>query len=110
MPTEQTCSRCRAVVMQEFSRDSAPEHFKAYWGQTYYSVLCISCADHLMTLHERVKGCPVPAMGMPLQEGLHFEMEGLNLVFTEAYHMMRGHCCRSSCKNCVYGLGAHQAI
>ncbi|MFM8318063.1 MAG: DUF5522 domain-containing protein [Bacteroidota bacterium] len=31
-------------------------------------------------------------------------MEGSNLVFTEAYHMIRGYCCRSGCKHCVYGF------
>lgn len=25
------------------------------------------------------------------------------LVFTEAYHLKRGYCCKSGCKHCPYG-------
>lgn len=25
------------------------------------------------------------------------------IVFTEAYHLKRGHCCKSGCKHCPYG-------
>ena len=25
------------------------------------------------------------------------------IVFTEAYHLKRGHCCQSGCKHCPYG-------
>ena len=26
------------------------------------------------------------------------------IVFTEAYHLKRGHCCQSGCKHCPYGF------
>jgi hypothetical protein len=106
---EQQCSRCREVVMQEFTKDMATEGFSRYRSQTFYSVLCLTCAEYLMALFERVQGHRVPAVGDPLQEGFHYEMEGTNLVFTEAYHMMRGHCCQSGCKHCVYGFKAPYA-
>jgi hypothetical protein len=25
------------------------------------------------------------------------------MVFTEKYHLKRGHCCKSGCKHCPYG-------
>ena len=25
------------------------------------------------------------------------------IVFTEKYHLKRGHCCKSNCKHCPYG-------
>ena len=25
------------------------------------------------------------------------------IVFTEVYHLKRGHCCKSGCKHCPYG-------
>jgi len=25
------------------------------------------------------------------------------IVFTETYHLKRGHCCKSGCKHCPYG-------
>lgn len=31
-----------------------------------------------------------------------FYMEGPNLVFTAAYHLRRGSCCKSDCRHCPY--------
>jgi hypothetical protein len=28
------------------------------------------------------------------------------IVFTEAYHLKRGHCCKSGCRHCPYGFNA----
>lgn len=30
------------------------------------------------------------------------------LVFTEAYHLKRGNCCRSGCRHCPYGFRKKQ--
>ncbi|MDC1022051.1 DUF5522 domain-containing protein [Schleiferiaceae bacterium] len=32
------------------------------------------------------------------------------IVFTEKYHLKRGHCCQSGCKHCPYGYdkGTHR--
>lgn len=109
MPEGRTCSRCGEGVLQEFSRDLAAEFPPKYWEETFYSVLCADCEAHLKALLDKVKGHHAPAVGETLQEGLHYEMEGSNLVFTEAYLMMRGHCCRSGCKHCVYGFKAPYA-
>lgn len=40
----------------------------------------------------------------PLVEGedFYFNEAGL-MVFTEKYHLKRGHCCKSRCKHCPYG-------
>lgn len=42
----------------------------------------------------------------PLKEGedFYFNDQGL-MVFTEQYHLKRGHCCTSGCKHCPYGYG-----
>jgi len=31
-----------------------------------------------------------------------FYMDGLYLVFTAAYHLRRGSCCKSDCRHCPY--------
>ena len=31
-----------------------------------------------------------------------FYMDGPYLVFTAAYHLRRGYCCNSDCRNCPY--------
>lgn len=43
------------------------------------------------------------ASSQPLKEGedFYFNSEGL-MVFTEAYHLKRGYCCKSGCKHCPY--------
>jgi len=40
----------------------------------------------------------------PLKEGedYYLNKDGL-FVFTEAYHLKRGYCCRSGCMHCPYG-------
>ncbi|MGB1248885.1 MAG: DUF5522 domain-containing protein [Chitinophagales bacterium] len=40
-----------------------------------------------------------------LIENIHFyyNEQGL-MVFTEQYHLERGHCCKSGCKHCPYGF------
>lgn len=37
-----------------------------------------------------------------LKEGIHFYMEGPYMVFTEAYHLLRGFCCGNGCRHCPY--------
>jgi hypothetical protein len=30
------------------------------------------------------------------------------MVFTEAYHLKRGYCCKNGCRHCPYGFRKHQ--
>ncbi|MCY7408760.1 MAG: DUF5522 domain-containing protein [Chitinophagales bacterium] len=41
-----------------------------------------------------------------LKEGVDYYInkDGL-FVFTEAYHLRRGYCCKSGCLHCPYGFG-----
>jgi hypothetical protein len=34
----------------------------------------------------------------------YFSEAGL-MVFTEAYHLKRGYCCKNKCKHCPWGFG-----
>lgn len=36
------------------------------------------------------------------EEDFYTSAEGY-IVFTEKYHLKRGHCCKSGCKHCPYG-------
>ncbi|MCS6980575.1 MAG: DUF5522 domain-containing protein [Flavobacteriales bacterium] len=44
---------------------------------------------------------------MPRQElqpeDYYLSPEGY-IIFTEAYHLKRGYCCRSGCRHCPYGF------
>jgi len=35
-------------------------------------------------------------------EDFYYSEDGY-IVFTEKYHLKRGHCCKSGCKHCPYG-------
>ena len=37
-----------------------------------------------------------------LVEGVHYYLEGGVLVFTAAYHRLRGYCCGSGCRHCPF--------
>jgi len=37
-------------------------------------------------------------------EDFYFNEAGL-MVFTEAYHLKRGYCCKNKCKHCPWGYG-----
>jgi hypothetical protein len=39
----------------------------------------------------------------PLEVDYYYSPEGY-IIFTEAYHRKRGHCCQSGCKHCPYGF------
>jgi hypothetical protein len=47
--------------------------------------------------------CTQPAMKPLDPEDFYYSPEGF-IVFTEAYHRKRGHCCQSGCKHCPYGF------
>jgi hypothetical protein len=36
------------------------------------------------------------------EEDYYLSPEG-HIIFTEAYHLKRGYCCKSGCKHCPYG-------
>ncbi|SDF38785.1 hypothetical protein SAMN05216464_11723 [Mucilaginibacter pineti] len=41
-----------------------------------------------------------------LQEGVDYYINNDgNFVFTEAYHLKRGYCCKNKCLHCPWGYG-----
>ncbi len=42
--------------------------------------------------------------GKPIKGTDDYYMENGYMVFTEAYHLKRGYCCRSGCRHCPYGF------
>jgi hypothetical protein len=43
-------------------------------------------------------------LNIPREEGDYYYTEEGYIVFTEQYHLKRGHCCQSGCKHCPYGF------
>ncbi|MES2380877.1 MAG: DUF5522 domain-containing protein [Bacteroidota bacterium] len=53
-------------------------------------------------INEDIKANKLPAKN-ELKEGEHFYFnEQGYMVFTEAYHKLRGYCCGNGCKHCPY--------
>jgi hypothetical protein len=44
----------------------------------------------------------------PLVSGIDYYVEEGRVVLTRAYHLKRGFCCNSKCKNCPYDKQAAQ--
>jgi hypothetical protein len=40
----------------------------------------------------------------PLKQGEDYYFENGLMVFTAAYHLKRGYCCKSGCRHCPYGF------
>lgn len=76
---------------------------KRFMAATYYDCLCKSCLQKIETLVQQSLPYQFPRQKEMLQEGLHYYREGNNFVFTELYHLLRGHCCNNGCRHCVYG-------
>jgi len=45
-------------------------------------------------------------MSQPIEPEDFYTTEEGFIVFTEQYHLKRGHCCESGCKHCPYGFDA----
>ncbi|WP_169727981.1 DUF5522 domain-containing protein [Adhaeribacter aquaticus] len=44
----------------------------------------------------------------PLEPGdYYFNEQGL-MVFTQKYHLKRGHCCKNGCLHCPYGFSTRK--
>lgn len=50
---------------------------------------------------------PSKVIQRPLVEGEDFYFNAAGyMVFTEMYHLKRGHCCKSGCSHCPFGYKA----
>jgi len=77
---------------------------RTYLAGTRYGCLCKKCLEEL-NLAIKAKGTyKFPASPELLVEGLHYYKENGFFVFTEFYHILRGHCCGNGCRHCAYGF------
>jgi hypothetical protein len=53
---------------------------------------------------QQSKDLPASTVKKLLVEGVDYYLnEKGQWVFTESYHLERGHCCKSGCRHCPYG-------
>lgn len=77
---------------------------RSYLNKTFYARLCQACLLGLDRMVAYADQQPIPVSHGDFEEGVHFTREKGLWVFSELYHIMKGYCCRSGCKNCAYGF------
>ncbi|MEX2233753.1 MAG: cysteine-rich CWC family protein [Cyclobacteriaceae bacterium] len=75
----------------------------AFLEKTSWGCLCLNCLKEIDQKVQSIQGEVFPA-AKELKEGVHYYLENGFWVFTELYHMLRGHCCESGCRHCAYGF------
>lgn len=101
-----SCSRCMKEIHcnQESIEDcvcaqiTISKDCAEYLKATQYDCLCNSCLETLDRLVDQAN-----VTTTKITENIHYVMEGGLMVFTELYHIQRGYCCKSNCRNCAYG-------
>jgi len=75
-----------------------------FLSKTCFDCLCKNC---LQKTEERIAYAAqfqFPTNKSMFIENVHYYIENSNWVFTELYHTLRGSCCQSGCRHCVYGF------
>lgn len=76
---------------------------REFLQETYFDCLCNDCLMYFDALIVEIKSESFPTKPSMLKEDIHYYLEGGKWVFTERYHALRGHCCGSGCRHCVFG-------
>ncbi len=97
------CNRDNIAICECFSLtiNIDTQHFLA---ANFKDCLCNYCLIHYEKLILSSQGLIFPKASCDLIQDVHYYMEDGFLVFTELYHFLRGHCCKSGCRHCVYGF------
>lgn len=87
--------QCNTVVLLPATR--------AFLQKSFFDCLCAACLEDLNQRMKAIEPYQFPSQREMLTENLHFYKEDGKWVFTETYHLLRGHCCQSGCRHCPYG-------
>jgi hypothetical protein len=78
--------------------------------KTDFGCLCVSCLGKFHEMQSKSFGLEFPNKREQMIEGLHYYIENGYWVFTEFYHFLRGNCCQSGCRHCVYGFKKEEKL
>lgn len=107
MPQSTACPRCHrtvdcqmdAIELCACSGIKLQAETSKYLSNTQYSCLCNTC---LLELDKCIADIQ-QQQDDKLLEHRDYYMENGFMVFTERFHIRRGHCCKSGCRHCAYG-------
>jgi hypothetical protein len=108
---EKTCPRCKKYfecnthdIQNCFcNKVTLSKDLKYFLSKTSYNCLCKNCLQELENTVAEAKKESFPIKRESYIEGKHFYMENDLFVFTEYFHIVKGECCRNSCRHCAYG-------
>lgn len=81
----------------ELSKDTL-----TFLASTEWVCLCNDCLQYFENLVVSCRLLAPVTSSTTVREGIHYKISGGLWVFTDTYHYLRGYCCRSRCKHCVY--------
>ena len=107
---EKICPKCQTafecsvgnITLCQCSVVKLSDATKVFLEESEYDCLCKNCLTKLNKDVELAQNQTFPPE--KLLENVHFYTENGLFVFTEWYHLLRGHCCRSGCRHCAYGF------
>jgi hypothetical protein len=65
--------------------------------------VCVTCLEELNSLSFQAKSYAFPKNGDRFIENVHYYIDHGRWVFKPLYHYLRGTCCKSGCRHCIYG-------
>lgn len=89
------CSKCGAAF-------ACGAHASGCWCEQYPPLKPVDGQDCLCPGCLSAAAAQPASARSPLTEGEDYYLEGAAIVFTAAYHLRRGYCCRSGCRHCPY--------
>ncbi len=114
---EKRCSNCAAILSCSSNQVEIACWCKAYPAimtiEAQQDCLCKNCLsqaiqEKIIHLINTLSQQDIIAIAHqyrtnePLIVGIDYIIENNNWVFTQWYHLKRGHCCGNACKNCPY--------
>ncbi len=103
---QKTCGRCAKqitchaadIAQCDCASITLTPETTHFLTKTNYDCLCNTC---LLELNNMIIKAQTSVSNAVLNEDYYFENN--LVVFTEYYHLKRGYCCGSGCRECAYG-------
>ncbi len=76
---------------------------KNFLSKTEYDCICKNCLIQINQQVNKSHELVFSSKHSDLIEGIHYNIENRNIVYSEFYHIQRGFCCKMGCRNCAYG-------
>jgi hypothetical protein len=109
--TEKKCERCEIsfactpekINECQCSQVLLSEKTHQFLANAFFDCLCKNCLSEIENKLQLIDNQYI-VVNNRFVENIHYYREGHKFVFTEAYLMARGHCCKSACRHCPYGF------